>query len=190
MKRCFTAFFGLIMLTGCQSHIRHADTEPTAKGIHADRDNVPAVRYIEGTIADAGSGSITRISFVDSDGNRFMSEDDELLRLSFNAITERYAKGELSGYTAMDSHIDKDELDKTYKLICNAAEFEDYRLEEPEMLPDVEASVNWVAAMYYTTDGTLSSLQIYKNERLTPIHTNCGDANEAYEWYKKAITKN
>lgn len=100
MKRCFAAFLGLIMLTGCQGHIRHADTEPTAKGIHADRDNVPAVRYIEGTIADAGSGSITRISFIDSDGNRFMSEDDELLRLSFNAITERYAKGELSGYTA------------------------------------------------------------------------------------------
>ena len=184
MKRFFAALFGLIMLTGCQGH---SDTEPTAKGIHADRDNVPAVRYIEGTIADASSGSITRISFIDSDGNRFMSEDDELLRLSFNAIAERYAKGELSGYTAMDSHIDKDELDKTYKLICNAAEYADYKLEEPEMLPDVEAPTSWVAAMYYTTDGELKRLNIYENKCMTPIRTNCADANEAYEWYRKAI---
>jgi hypothetical protein len=190
MKKIILAFLGLLLLTGCQAHIGGSDAEPATQGKRADRSNVPAVRYIEGTIADASRGGITRISFIDREGSRFMSEDPELLKLSFTAITEKYAKGELTGYTPMEAHIDKEELADTYKLICNAAEFEGYKLEEPDMLPDVEAPVRWVAAMYYTADGTLNRLQIYENKCLTSIRTNCEDANEAYEWYSRAIKVN
>ncbi|SEK93295.1 hypothetical protein SAMN02910353_01580 [Ruminococcus sp. YRD2003] len=194
MKKLIAAALGLIMLTGCQGNMGNSDAETTASHIRAshiraDRSNVPAIRYIEMLTANEYTGDDSQLSFIDSDGNRCISSDAELMKLSYAALTEKYAAGELSGYTVQENAVDKDKLAATYDLICNAAEFADYELLVPEMMPDVEASTTTVTAMYYTTDGLLKGRVIYENKCMTSIYSNSGDANEAYEWYRK-VTRN
>ncbi|MBO7394892.1 MAG: hypothetical protein J6U16_02085 [Ruminococcus sp.] len=186
MKRYIVTVLGLVLMTGCNVSGGGQSSDPTSQAVKADRDNVPAIRYIEQVYANEYTGDNSTISFIDSDGSRCISTDAELMKLSYAALTEKYASGELTGFTVQENAVDKEKLAKTYDLICNAAEFADYELLMPDAMPDVEASTTTVTAMYYTTDGLLRGRVIYENKCMTSIYSNSGDANEAYEWYRKA----
>ena len=199
MKKFFILVLGLIILTGCQ--LKNSGTQSddlTVKKIRANRNNVPTIRYIERITAEKHTNDISMIYFIDSDGNRCISSNSEIIAMNNIELTEKYGSGELKkyegeqseGYMIQKNYFDKEKLADTYKLICDAVEFNDYKIVYPEMLPDVEASLKSVDAMYYTTDNELKCIQIYLNVCLTGIYSNCESATEAYEWYKNASKKN
>ena len=188
MKRYIAAVLSLVMLTGCQVSGGSQSAKPTSQAVKADRDNVPAVRFIKHIDANEYTSDVSTMSFIDSEGKWCVTDNSELMALSNAALTEKYAAGELKGYT-VQAEVDRDKLAETYDMICEAAESEDYDLIYPEMMPDVEASTTTVSAMYCTTDGELKSIVIYENKCMTPIHSNCPAADEAYDWYRNALKK-
>lgn len=181
MKKLFAAAIGVLLLTGCGNSQGSVSSD-------VDRSRMPAVVFITSWHSNDESGYQT-INICGSDGGCYYSGDEEVCRMSWSALVEAYDSGTLTDKMTFVTSVDTEGLAHSFELICNAAEYEDFGLDYPDSLPDVEADTTSVCGLYYTKEGELKSLLIHLNECDTDIEANYPDANEAYEWYVRSRRK-
>lgn len=158
-------------------------TEPDTQETSSSSEKMPEMVFIRRVLANEYCPDKTSVSIIDRKGNRYYTEDKNICGLNNEDIDEKLEAGALDAYLTKADSIATDEIAENYKLLCEAVENDDCSLNEPEMMPDVEASVISVCGMYYNSDGELKSVRIYENECLTDIFTNSDKLTRVYKWY-------
>lgn len=144
--------------------------------------NMPEIVFMNTIDYNNGKG-VSALTFYDRNGNHYISADEAVCRMSYRELVNEYAAGKLESKIELHTSCDVNELYANYKKLCEAVADGEYAIEDPEVLPDVEANIcNWYG-FYYDKDGELKRLCIHKEERLTHLYSENEQVNEIYEWY-------
>ena len=169
-------------------HDTAASTAVIYNGANIGSAEMPEIALIKRVTANEYCSDKTSVSIIDRNGNRYYTEDANICAMDNAEVNEKLAAGALGAYLTKKNAADTGEIAENYKLVCEAAENDDCSFNEPEAVPDVEASVISVCGMYYNSDRELKSVRIYENKCLTDIFTNSDKLTRVYKWYN-ALSK-
>ena len=164
-------------------------TEPEVTDTAPDSRNIPCAVFIRRLQENKYCPEKSSVSLYDSSGYYYFTEDKDICGLSNIQINEKLASGGMADYRMKCEAISTDEIAANYRLVCEAAAAGNCELDMPDRLPCVEAPEIAVYTMYYTSDGELKSVCIYKNKCMSNIFTNSEKLNEVYRWYRDTFRK-
>lgn len=163
-------------------------------GCGNNQQEVPAIVFMcdmdFSRIASEGDPVEYVVTFVDKNGNQYISTDSSIYEMRSERLVAEYAEGNLEGKLELRNTCDVNTLMEKYKMLQKVASNKKYEIIEPddmELLPDVESEViNWYGLLY-DKDGTLNRIHLHCVDRTRHNYSNDDRANEIYEWYVEAF---
>ncbi|MDE6677931.1 MAG: hypothetical protein K2K02_02720 [Ruminococcus sp.] len=173
MRKFFIVLLTLITLTGCGKDIKNDSEEVPL--------NMPDIVFMERVYND--NDGFIQITFTDSNGNCYTSDDKEVCNLGVEKLIDKYTSGSLQDKIMKYNSRNPEEVQINYEKLCNAISQNDCNIVNPEMLPDVESdSYSWYG-LYYDENQEVRLQVIHKDECATDLYSDCDAINEIYKWY-------
>ena len=178
MKKIPALLLAAVMLCGCK-----AGTFPLEK----NSSEMPEIVFVCETTycRDSDEEAAYLMTLWDKNGSYYRTDYAPFCTLPFDRLIEEFSSGD-EHFTKLPQTCEISELKEQYKTICALAKKDDFALDYPEMLPDVEAATtSWYGLCYI--DGELCSVMFRQNTQMTDIGSNNKRADKVYEWYRNAV---
>lgn len=179
MKKILALALAAVMLCGCK-----AGTFPLEK----NSSEMPEIVFVCETTYCRDNDedeAAYLMTLWDKNGSYYRTDYAPFCTLPFDRLIEEFSSGD-EHFTKLPQTCEISELKEQYKTICALAKKDDFALDYPEMLPDVEAATtSWYGLCYI--DGELCPVMFRQNTQMTDIGANDKRANELYEWYRNAV---
>lgn len=185
----------LLLVTGCSDKVPESSSESSSDSkivFEVDTEKMPEIVFLKYTWYnkyERGNAGY-EVQFIDKDGSIYYIQEifeDSVSYYGITPIYEDFKSGKLDDKKSEKS-CDKSELDDNFSKLCEVCSDENYSIETPDVMPDVEDdSVSWYGC-YYDKDGEFRIITLHKSECMTPINSNNDTANEIYRWFNGVLT--
>lgn len=185
----------LLLVTGCSDKIPESSSESSADSktvFEVDTEKMPEIVFLKYTWYNkyASGNDGYDIQFIDKDGSIYYIQEISEDSVSYYGITrihEDFKSGKLDDKKSERS-CNKSELDDNFSKLCEVCTDENYSIDYPDSMPDVEDdSASWYGC-YYDEDGEFKFITLHMSECMTPIDSNNDTANEIYRWFNGVLT--
>lgn len=127
-------------------------------------------------------------SFVDKNGNQYVTSDPVVTELGIEKFIEKYSKGDLDGKIELLKNFDSSLIEDNYKKIRKAALNEDVSLKNHDYYLDVQSvCIRWYGIIY-GNDGNLEIITLHE-QHSGDTYSKSDSVNSIYEWYIETFGK-
>ncbi len=192
---CTILLGALLLVTGCSDKIPESSSESSGNSknvFEIDTEKMPEIVFLKYTWYNkyASGNNGYGVQFIDKDGSIYYMQEffeDSVSYYGITQIHEDFKSGKLDNKKSEKS-CDKSELDDNFSKLCEVCTDENYSIEKPDIMPDVEDNdVVWYGC-YYDKDGELRTIILHESECMTSINSNNDTANEIYRWFNGVLT--
>ena len=172
MKKKFWVYLLVLLLVSCISA--------------CSKEELPEIVFIcsadYSQISSEGETQYVK-TFIDKNGNKYMTSDPAVTKLGFKELIEKYSQGDLDDKIEFLTRYDNSLIEDNYKKLREVALNEDVSIEYPKFYPDVQSEkINWYGIIY-GKDGKLEYILLHKKERMINCYSKNEIVNSIYEWY-------